>query len=174
METQFNEDILNSGVIKSSPECSKKDRMMGVINYHLAKSTDETYLKSAIEAAYHEYPRLIALGDATLDLAVENVFERIAEEGFAHIATQDGRTVGAAWWTPDDNGSELGVAYFVEQEVRKQGVATGLLEAGLTEARNRGVVATTVKTHPDNLASIALARKLGFEPVVSLLRQDLR
>jgi GNAT superfamily N-acetyltransferase len=148
--------------------------MMGVIEYRLANSSYETYLKTAIEAAYHEYPRLIALGGATLDLAVENVLERIAEEGFAHIALQDGQVVGAAWWTPDDNGSELSVAYYVEQDVRKQGVATGLLEAGLTEARKRGVVATTVKTHPDNLASIALARKLGFEPVVSLLRQDLR
>lgn len=148
--------------------------MTNVIDYRLASSSDETYLKSAIEAAYHEYPRLIALGDATLDLAVENVLERIAEEGFAHVATQDGQVVGAAWWTPDDNGSELSVAYYVEQAVRKQGVATGLLEVGLTEARKRGVIATTVKTHPDNLASIALARKLGFEPVVSLLRQDLR
>lgn len=148
--------------------------MTGVIDYRLAQSSDESYLKSAIEAAYHEYPRLIALGGATLDLAVENVLERISEEGFAHVASQDGQIVGAAWWTPDDNGSELSVAYYVEQEVRKQGVATGLLEAGLTEARKRGVVATTVKTHPDNHASIALARKLGFEPVVSLLRQDLR
>jgi GNAT superfamily N-acetyltransferase len=161
-------------VTKSSPGCSKKDTITGVIEYRLANSSDETYLKSSIEAAYHEYPRLIALGGATLDLAVGNVLERIAEEGFAHIAIQDGQVVGAAWWTPDDNGSELGVAYYVEQEVRKQGVATGLLEAGLIEARKRGVVATTVKTHPDNLASIALARKLGFEPVVSLLRQDLR
>jgi GNAT superfamily N-acetyltransferase len=161
-------------VTKPAPHRVKKDTINGVIDYRLANNSDETYLKSAVEAAYHEYPRLIALGGATLDLAVENVLERIAEEGFAHVATQDGRTVGAAWWTPDDNGSELSVAYYVEQEVRKQGVATGLLEAGLTEARKRGVLATTVKTHPDNLASIALARKLGFEPVVSLLRQDLR
>lgn len=148
--------------------------MNSVIDYRLANSSDEAYLQTAIEAAYHEYPRLIALGGVTLGLAVENVLERIAEEGFAHVASQESKIVGAAWWIPDDAGSELGVAYFVEQTVRQQGVATGLLEAGLLEARRRGVVATTVKTHPDNLASIALARKLGFEPVVSLLRQDLR
>ncbi len=137
---------------------------------HLATSADETYLKHCIEAAYHEYPRLIARGGATIERAVEGVLEAIIGDGFAHVAVQDGRQVGAAWWLPDGNPLELNVAYFVEDNARQQGIASDLVRHGLAEARSRNVRSVAIKTHPDNTASIALAHKLGFEPIVALFR----
>ena len=144
-----------------------------MLEFRIAQSTDEALLKTCIDAAYHEYPRLVARGNASLERSVELVLEAIAENGFAHIATLDGTDVGAAWWTPEGSENVLAVAYFVQPESRNQGIASKLLEAGISEARRQGVRSITVKTHPDNAASIALARKVGFEPVVALFRQDL-
>ncbi len=144
-----------------------------MLDIHLSTSADETFLKSCIEAAYHEYPRLIARGGATLERAVENVIEMISSDGFAHVATLDDRLVGAAWWLPDTNPDELQVAYFVVDDARGQGIASHLVETGMGEARKRGARALTIKTHPNNAASIALATKLGFEPIVALFRHQL-
>jgi RimJ/RimL family protein N-acetyltransferase len=138
----------------------------------LAGSPDEAFLKSCIEAAYHEYPRLISRGNRTLERAADAVVEQVSNDGFAHIASVDGQPVGASWWTPESD-EEMSVAYFVTPDSRGNGVATKLLEAGLVEAKARGMRSTLVKTHPENQASIALARKVGFEPVVALLRQAL-
>ena len=138
----------------------------------LAGPSDEPYLKQCIESAYHEYPRLISRGSAPLERAANAVLEQVSNDGFAHIASVDGQTVGASWWTPETD-EEMSVAYFVTPDSRGQGVATKLLEAGLVEAKARGMRSTLVKTHPENQASIALARKVGFEPVVALLRQAL-
>jgi RimJ/RimL family protein N-acetyltransferase len=138
----------------------------------LAGPKDEAFLKQSIEAAYHEYPRLISKGGRTLERAVEDVFEQVADAGFAHIAEDDGQTLGASWWTVESD-EEMSVAYFVTPDARGNGIATQLLEAGLAEAKARGMRSTLVKTHPENQASIALARKVGFEPVVALLRQAL-
>ena len=77
-----------------------------MLDIRLSASADEAFLKSCIEAAYHEYPRLIARGGATLERAVENVVEVISNEGFSHVAALDGRNVGAAWWLPDTNPDE--------------------------------------------------------------------
>jgi GNAT superfamily N-acetyltransferase len=143
-----------------------------MIHTRLAVRTDETYLKACIEAAYHEYPRLIARGHASLEIAVERVLESVTSEGFAHIAQDGDQLVGASWWTPE-NPEEMAVAYYVSPDVRNQGVATQLLEAGLQEAKARGARSSLIKTHPENEASIKLARKVGFEPVVALLRQAL-
>jgi L-amino acid N-acyltransferase YncA len=144
-----------------------------MLEFRVTQSSDETFLKTCIESAYHEYPRLVARGNASLERSVELVLEAIAENGFAHIAIQDGSDVGAAWWTPEGSENVLAVAYFVQPESRNQGIASKLLEAGIAEARRRGVRSISIKTHPDNAASIALARKVGFEPVVALFRQDL-
>ncbi len=138
----------------------------------LASNNDETYLKNSIQAAYHEYPRLIAKGNGSLELAVERVLEMVSAEGFAHIAEENGQKLGVSWWTPE-NPDEMSVAYFVEPDARNKGVATQLLEAGLGEAKSRGARSSLIKTHPENEASISLARKVGFEPVVALLRQTL-
>lgn len=129
-------------------------------------------MKHCIESAYHEYPRLISRGNANLERAANSVLEGVSNEGFAHIALNDGTPVGASWWTSESD-EEMSVAYFVQSDSRGQGVATKLLEAGLQEAKKRGMRSTLVKTHPENQASIALARKVGFEPVVALLRQAL-
>ena len=142
-----------------------------MIDIRLTGSADEDFLKASIEAAYHEYPRLIARGGATLERAVEDVFEGVAE-GFSHVAVLDGQPVGAAWWLPDGPDT-LTVAYFVAESARNQGIASKLLEAGLAESKARGMRSVTVKTHPENQASIALARKAGFDPVVALYRQSL-
>ncbi len=138
----------------------------------LAGPLDETYLKQCIEAAYHEYPRLISKGNRTLERAVEDVYGQIADDGFAHIGFDGDQLLGASWWILETD-EEMSVAYYVSPETRGQGVATQLLEAGLVEAKARGMRSTLVKTHPENQASIALARKVGFEPVVALLRQAL-
>ena len=138
----------------------------------LASINDETYLKTSIQAAYHEYPRLIAKGNGSLELAVDRVLENVAAEGFAHIAEDNGQLLGVSWWV-SENPDEMSVAYYVEPDARKNGVATQLLEAGLTEAKARGARSSLIKTHPENAASISLARKVGFEPVVALLRQAL-
>jgi RimJ/RimL family protein N-acetyltransferase len=138
----------------------------------LAGPNDEAFLKQSIEAAYHEYPRLISKGGRTLERAVNDVFEQVADAGFAHIAEDGVQTLGASWWTVESD-DEMSVAYFVTPDARGNGIATQLLEAGLVEARARGMRSTLVKTHPENQASIALARKVGFEPVVALLRQAL-
>ncbi len=143
-----------------------------MIHTRLASITDEAYLRECIEAAYHEYPRLIARGHSTLEIAVERVLESVASEGFAHIAEDNGQRLGASWWTLE-NPEEMSVAYYVTPDVRNQGVATQLLEAGLIEAKARGARSSLIKTHPENEASIKLARKVGFEPVVALLRQAL-
>jgi GNAT superfamily N-acetyltransferase len=137
----------------------------------LASSADESYLKNSIQAAYHEYPRLLSKGNE-LEVAVERVLENVASEGFAHIAESAGKRLGVSWWTTE-GGEEMSVAYFVEPEARNQGIATQLLEAGLAEAKSRGARSSLIKTHPENAASISLARKVGFEPVVALLRQAL-
>ena len=142
-----------------------------MIEIRLTQSADEEFLKASIQSAYHEYPRLIARGGATLERAVDDVFEGLAE-GFSHVAVLDGQSVGAAWWLPESNNT-LSVAYYVAESARNQGIASKLLEAGLEESRKRGMRSVTVKTHPDNQASIALARKAGFEPVVALYRHDL-
>jgi GNAT superfamily N-acetyltransferase len=144
-----------------------------MLDIHLSTSADEAFLKSCIEAAYHEYPRLIARGGATLERAVENVIEMISSDGFAHVAKLDDRLVGAAWWLPDTNPDELQVAYFVVDDARGQGIASHLLETGMGEARKRGARTLAIKTHPNNAASIALATKLGFEPIVALFRHQL-
>ena len=144
-----------------------------MLEFRVSQTVDETFLTTCIESAYHEYPRLVARGNASLEHSVELVLEAIAENGFAHIAVLDGTDVGAAWWTPEGSESVLAVAYFVAPESRNQGIASKLLETGISEARRQGVRSITVKTHPDNAASIALARKVGFEPVVALFRQDL-
>ncbi len=138
----------------------------------LASIQDETYLKKSIQAAYHEYPRLIARGNGSLEVAVERVLEDVSAEGFAHIAEDNGKVLGVSWWVAE-NPEEMSVAYYVEPEARKNGVATQLLEAGLSEAKARGARSSLIKTHPENAASISLARKVGFEPVVALLRQAL-
>ena len=138
----------------------------------LAGTSDEPYLKQCIESAYHEYPRLISRGAAPLERAANAVMEQVSNDGFAHVAEIDGQPVGASWWTIESD-EEMSVAYFVTPDSRGQGVATKLLEAGLVEAKARGMRSTLVKTHPENQASIALARKVGFEPVVALLRQTL-
>ncbi len=143
-----------------------------MLDIRLSTSADEDFLKGSIEAAYHEYPRLIARGGATLERAVENVVEVISNEGFSHVAALDGRNVGAAWWLPDTNPDELHVAYFVTEDARGQGIATHLLETGMGEARKRGARSVAIKTHPNNAASIALAKKLGFEPIVALFRHQ--
>jgi GNAT superfamily N-acetyltransferase len=147
--------------------------MPAMLEFRIAQSADEALLKTCIESAYHEYPRLVARGNASLERSVELVLEAIAENGFAHIATLDGNDVGAAWWTPEGSENVLAVAYFVQPESRNQGIASKLLEAGIAEARRQGARSISIKTHPDNAASIALARKVGFEPVVALFRQDL-
>ena len=117
-------------------------------------------------------PALDLARSAPLERAANAVLEQVSNDGFAHIATVDGQTVGASWWTIETD-EEMSVAYFVTPDSRGQGVATKLLEAGLVEAKARGMRSTLVKTHPENQASIALARKVGFEPVVALLRQTL-
>jgi L-amino acid N-acyltransferase YncA len=147
--------------------------MPAMLEFRIAQSADEALLKTCIESAYHEYPRLVARGNASLERSVELVLEAIAENGFAHIATLDKQDVGAAWWTPEGSENVLAVAYFVQPEARNQGIASKLLEAGIAEARRQGVRSISIKTHPDNAASIALARKVGFEPVVALFRQEL-
>jgi L-amino acid N-acyltransferase YncA len=139
--------------------------MPAMLEFRVAQSADEALLKTCIESAYHEYPRLVARGNASLERSVELVLEAIAENGFAHIATLDKQDVGAAWWTPEGSENVLAVAYFVQP--------SKLLEAGIAEARRQGVRSISIKTHPDNAASIALARKVGFEPVVALFRQEL-
>ncbi|HWG85478.1 MAG TPA: GNAT family N-acetyltransferase [Deinococcales bacterium] len=143
-----------------------------MIELREAGSRDEEYLKHCIQEAYHEFPRLLARGENTLVDAAERDLERVGA-GFAHIAVQDGESVGAAWWLPDASPEDLIVAYYVEPGARGQGIATRLLEHGLGECRRREMRSAGIKTHPDNEASIALARKIGFEPLVTLLRHEL-
>ena len=138
----------------------------------LAMSRDDDFVQHCIQEAYREFPRLSARGGDTLERAASADLERVAA-GFAHVANLDGRDVAAAWWAPEANPDDLTVAYFVEPDARNHGVATALLERGLEEARRRGCHGVTIKTHPDNAASVALGRKLGFQPVVTLLRRML-
>jgi GNAT superfamily N-acetyltransferase len=147
--------------------------MLDMIELREATSRDEDYLKHCIQEAYHEFPRLLARGERTLAMAAEHDLERIGA-GFAYLAVQDGRPVGAAWWIPEAGPEDVTVAYYVEPDSRGQGVATRLLAHGVEEGRRRGVRSMTIKTHPGNEASIALAHKAGFQPVVTLLRQDLK
>lgn len=148
--------------------------MQVMLELRQSTARDEDFLKHCIREAYHEFPRLLARGEASLAQAAENDYERISS-GFAIVGSEGGEPVGATWWLGDggEGENELTVAYFVAPAARGRGVATKLVEAGLKEARGRGVRSCSIKTHPDNEASLALARKLGFEPVVSLLRQRL-
>lgn len=148
--------------------------MQVMLELRQATSRDEDFLKRCIREAYHEFPRLLARGEASLAQAAENDYERIGS-GFAIVALDGAESVGATWWLGDGGGGEgeLTVAYFVEPAARGRGIATRLVQEGLAEARRRGCRSATIKTHPENEASVALARKLGFEPVVTILRQRL-
>jgi len=137
-----------------------------------ATARDQGYLLHCIQEAYHEFPRLLARGEDSLAQAAENDYEH-ATEGVIQVAMLEGRQVGAAWWLPGDEAGTLTAAYYVEPDVRGRGIATRLLEAGMAAARQRGVRSVAIRTHPENAASIALARKVGFEPMVMLLRKNL-
>jgi RimJ/RimL family protein N-acetyltransferase len=153
--------------------CPTGVKMTGsMLRIQLAQPQDEAFLSHSIEEAYREYPRLLARGDKSISEAAEHDLERV-HDGFALLASKDEHLVGAAWWFADADPGNMTVAYYVEPEVRGQGIATQLLEQGFSEAKNRGMRCCTIKTHPDNAASIALAKKLGFDPVVALLRRSL-
>jgi GNAT superfamily N-acetyltransferase len=143
-----------------------------MLKIDVARPQDEAFLLHSITEAYHEYPRLLARGSSNIHEAAELDLERV-HDGFALVASKNEVFVGAAWWYADGDPGNMTVAYYVEPELRGQGIATALLEQGFAEAKTRGMRCCTIKTHPDNAASISLAKKLGFDPVVALLRRSL-
>lgn len=129
-----------------------------------AIAQDEDFLRECIFAAYKQFPKLIA---QRIDQVVDNEYEHIF---FAEIATEI-ENIGAAWWVPLEDKA-LQVAYYVKPEKRGQGIATKLIETGLERAKNSGYRSITIKTHRSNESSVALAKKLGFEPVVEIWKRS--
>lgn len=93
------------------------------------------------------------------------------------VALLDGARVGAAWWrlfSADNRGygyvrddvPELTLG--VQQQARRRGIATILLDRLLADAVPQGVPAVSLSVEPDNQAARLLYERLGFVKVAEV------
>ena len=84
------------------------------------------------------------------------------------VAEQDGRPVGyACYWFVADEAQLVNIG--VMPEARRRGIASRLVEAGISAARHRGMVTMFLEVRMSNVSAQALYRRYGFA-VISLRR----
>src|SRR5206468_3466741 len=85
------------------------------------------------------------------------------------VAESDGAVVGWASWSPySDRPVYAGIGeytVYIARAARGAGAGTALLAALVEEAERRGLHKLTSKIFPENEASLATARRLGFREV---------
>lgn len=59
-------------------------------------------------------------------------------------------------------GGNANLGFHVHPSVRKRGIATALSREAIRDARSRGISDLYIRTGTDNVAAMAVARKLGF------------
>jgi ribosomal protein S18 acetylase RimI-like enzyme len=94
------------------------------------------------------------------------------------LAQVDGRTAGfvcvrvVPFMSEDTPYAEVSDLY-VDAAFRRQGIATALLEAADTHAREQGAAEIVVLTGDDNAAAQALYRRIGYGDYAVALRKPL-
>lgn len=87
-----------------------------------------------------------------------------ADEGVALMAEHDGLPVALAAAIPDPSAGTLRLAELrVDFDLRRQGLASALLYAMISEAKVRGLRAVSVETTTDNFPAAQLLARCGFE-----------
>ena len=54
------------------------------------------------------------------------------------------------------------IGFHVHPSTRRRGIATNLSSEAIKDAKSKGIRIFYIRTHEDNFAAIAVARKLGF------------
>lgn len=80
---------------------------------------------------------------------------------------QDRRIVGNVTVTPDESRHQhwLVSNVAVDEKLRRRGIGRELMEAAISEARDRGAKALVLNVRPQNEAAIRLYENLGFDQV---------
>ncbi|MEW6717927.1 MAG: GNAT family N-acetyltransferase [Chloroflexota bacterium] len=93
---------------------------------------------------------------ATLQLALYNSL-------VATVAVQDNRIVAYQITSPAPFSGHLS-RLATHPDAQRQGIGLNLVSALLAELSNQGTIRLTVNTQQNNLASLALYKKVGFQP----------
>ncbi|KAD3633166.1 GNAT family N-acetyltransferase [Arthrobacter yangruifuii] len=83
------------------------------------------------------------------------------------IIREQGQAIGFVQATAAADGSTSDVAWVIGEAFQGRGAATDAARAMLSWLRSRGIGRITASIHPDNLASAAVARRLGLLPTGS-------
>jgi len=79
------------------------------------------------------------------------------------VAIVDGRVIGQANIFLFKNNSEIAnLGYHIHPDFHKMGIGSKLSQQAIEDAKNKGVKILLVRTDNYNVASINLAKKLGF------------
>ena len=84
---------------------------------------------------------------------------------FAIVDGSNGKLLGALWLNPEVDDPEIAEAgYWLTKEARRQGIATRALRLATTWILTSHPVARVyLSIHPDNVASIRVAERAGFQ-----------
>lgn len=95
-------------------------------------------------------------------MSAETLFRAYAQANYVTVLELEGRIVGYQLSTSSVYGAHL-ARLAVTPQAQGKGVGTALVQDLLQRFRQTGVSRITVNTQADNLASLALYRRLGFE-----------
>ena len=126
-----------------------------------------------VDAIARIYNEGIAEGNATFETEPRtpaDIAAALGERFPAVVAIADGEVVGWAWAPPyrPDRSAYRGVAEFsvyVAGTARRRGVGRALLRSLIDEATSRGYWKLLSRIFPENRASLALCRAMGFREV---------
>ncbi len=120
------------------------------------------------QAALHDAQQMAALDKICFSIpwSLESFIQELSsnERALYFVAEIDGSVAGyAGLWQILDEGHITNVA--VSPKLRRQGLATSILESFLAEGRRRGIRAFTLEVRETNTAAQELYRKFGFQSV---------
>lgn len=117
--------------------------------------------------------RVLAIESVTYDrhwsrTVFEDELAQVARGGRHYVVARSGRRVlgyAGLWVIGTSTGGEAHITNIVvDAEVRRQGVASGLMRHLAVEARNRGAVAWTLEVRASATPAHELYRRFGFAP----------
>jgi len=110
--------------------------------------------------------------------AADELMAAYAKAPEKHVSTKiallvDDTVAGLAnIWITSSVGDTATIGYEVDPEHRRKGIASSLIEAAVQEAESKGVKETYALIMPDNEASIAVVKNLGFETTTDIKPKD--
>ena len=121
-----------------------------------------------IQATEKEFVSCCEISGTSVSWKIEVMHRSMfGKNSAAYCATRDGRVLGYVCLESAKDRCVIS-SLFVDQQHRRSGIATALIESAVKHAHDNKMKSLSLKTAKDNTAAIELYKKVGFDVTGSI------